>query len=180
MKLTGCPQEQELRAMIARGEWPLAATAAPELHAHVAACRSCSDLALVATTFQKARAESLAAARPGPAGVLWWRAQLRRRNAVVERISRPLFGAEIFALAVALLAGLGFAVIQAREGVAWLSWPYWHDWFAQVPQNAALHWDNLRASMLADPSWNLAVLLPAFAMLALLGGVAVYLATDRQ
>jgi len=32
----------------------------------------------------------------------------------------------------------------------------------------------------ADPSWSLAVLLPAFAMLALLGGVAVYLATDRQ
>ncbi len=152
MKLQSCPNEKEVRELIARGQWPVAAET--DLHSHVAGCRSCSDLVLVAAAFQKARAESVAAARPGSAGALWWRAQLRRRNAALERINRPLFGAEIFAMAVLLVAGLGFAIFQARQGVAWLSWPYWHDWFAQVPQSAALHWDNLRASVFADPGWS--------------------------
>src|SRR5580693_232629 len=106
MNLKSCPHEKEIRELVARGQWPVAAE--PDLRGHVAGCRCCSDLVLVAGAFQRARAESVAAARPGSPGALWWRAQLRRRNAVIERISRPLFGAEIFALAVALLAGLGF------------------------------------------------------------------------
>jgi hypothetical protein len=172
MNFKSCPNEKEVRELVARGGWPFAAE--PDLRDHVLSCRSCSDLVLVSVAFKKARADSLAAAKPGAAGALWWRAQLRRRNAALERISRPLLGAEIFALAVSVLTGLGFTVFEARNGVAWLSW------LEGVPENAALHWDNLRASMLADPSWSWAVLVPAAATLALLGGVAVYLATDRQ
>ncbi len=119
MMFQNCPNEKEVRELIESGQWPLAA--APELRAHVSECRACGDLAFVAEAFKQARAETLAAARLASPGVLLWRAQLRRRNAAVERLTRPLLGAQIFALAVTLLAGVGFAGFEARHGVAWFS-----------------------------------------------------------
>lgn len=173
MKLTTCPYEKDLRDLIRRGQWPAAAEAYPELRAHLTACRSCSDLALVSGAFQSARAATLAAATPMSPGILLWRAQLRRRSTAIERLSRPLLGAQIFALAVTLLAGLGFTVFEARHGVGWLTW------LEQLPQSAALHWqDLLTSSSLSGQGWI--VLFPALATLALLGGVVVYLVADKQ
>jgi hypothetical protein len=178
MNLKSCPHEKEVRKLAATCRWPIAAE--PELRDHVDGCRSCSDLVLLATAFQKARNETLATVKLPPPGILLWRAQLRRRNAVVEQLARPLLGAQIFALAITLLAGIGFAVFEARQGADWLTSSYWTDWIAQLPQPAMLHWDNLRSFVLADPTWSLAVLVPAAATLVLLGSVAAYLATDRQ
>ena len=172
MKFASCARESELRDLLAHGQWPQAAT--PELCSHVAACRSCSDLALVSNAFSQARAATIAVARPGSPGILWWRAQLRRRNAVVERVTRPILGAQIFALALTVLAGVGFAVVEARNGVAWL------DWFQQFAQSTATHWDQFRTTGALDPNWGLLVVLPAIATLALLTGVAVYFATERK
>jgi hypothetical protein len=177
MNLTSCPHESELRNLIEHGQWPVIE---PNLRAHMNSCCSCGDLALVAEAFQHARAVTIATARPVSPGILWWRAQLRRRIAAVERIGRPLLGAQLFALAVTLLSGLGFAVFEARHGVAWFTSASWRDWFAQLPQCATQHWQNLFSSLQADPGWIWMVALPASATLALLGGVAVYLATDRQ
>jgi hypothetical protein len=171
MMTYGCPREDDIRELLARGQWSLAAEMAPELHAHAAVCRRCSDLVLVAEAFRKARAESAAPARLMPPGVLWWRAQLRRRNAAVERITRPLVGAQIFALAFMLLAGVGFLVFDALRGDSWLTW------LRYLPQNAALHWDGLLASAATDPARTWMLLSPA---LLLLGGVAVYMATEKQ
>ncbi len=177
MKLTSCPHENWLRALLERGRWPQ--TAAPELRAHIRSCRSCSDLVLVAEAFQQARAVTIAAARPVSPGVLWWRAQLRRRNAAVERIARPLLGAQLFALAVTLFSGLGFAVFESRQGVAWLALPFWRDFLAPLAQSAQ-HWQNLLSSSQADPGWTWLAVLPAVATLALLGSVAAYLAAERR
>jgi hypothetical protein len=167
-----CPREKDLRDLLDSGQWPAACP--PDLRAHVSVCRSCGDLALVAEAFRSARATTIAAARPVSPGVLWWRAQLRRRNAAVERISRPLLGAQIFALAVALLAGLGFASIAASRNGGWLAW------LQQIPQNAALDWDNLRSTVVADPTWSWMVLAPVAATLLLLTGVAIYVVADRK
>jgi len=172
MILRNCPREKELRALVARGDWALAAD--PDLRAHIAACRSCSDLVLVSETFRSARAASTATARLVSPGILWWRAQLRRRNAVIEQLSRPLIGAEIFALAFTLLAGVGFVVFESMRNESWRSW------IEQLPQSAALPWNNLLASASADPNWSWMSLLPAAATLILLGGIAVYMAADRQ
>jgi len=177
MKLTSCRHENELRELMARGQWPDACP--PELRAHVSGCRTCGDLVLISEAFQHARVESLAAARPVAPAVLLWRAQLRRRNAAVERISLPLLGAQIFACAVALFAAAGFAGFEARSGVAWLTWNYWHDWFVQLPQAAAAQWASLSSGSLAGSAWSWMVLLPALATLLLLGSVAVYFATDK-
>jgi hypothetical protein len=178
MNLGPCPHEKEVGELAVRGRWPVAAEA--ELRGHVAGCRSCSDLVLLTTAFQKARNETLATVKLPPPGILLWRAQLRRRNAVVEQLARPLLGAQIFALAITLIVGLGFAVFEAHQGVDWLTSSYWSEWIAQLPQPASLHWDSLRSWVLADPTWSWAILVPAAATLALAGGVVFYLATDRR
>jgi hypothetical protein len=173
MNLTSCPYEKEVRQLMARGQWPAACP--PELRTHVNGCRACGDLVLISEAFRHARAESLAAARPVAPAVLLWRAQLRRRNAAVERVGRPLLGAQIFACAVALFAAAGFASFEARNGVEWFTLSYWHDWFVQLPQAAAAQWASLSSGTLAGSAWSWM----ALATLLLLGGVAVYLATDK-
>ena len=83
-----CTREREVNEMLHRGHWPEAC--ASELREHVDGCRTCSDLVLVTKTFQAARAHSAAMARPESAGALWWRAQLRRRNAKFLTIAMAL------------------------------------------------------------------------------------------
>lgn len=172
MTIRTCPLETELRDLIANGQWPLAAS--PDLLAHSANCRSCADLVLVANAFQSARAATTSTARLIPPGILWWRAQLRRRNEAVEQLARPLLSAQIFALAVALLAGAGFAASQARSGVAWLTW------LQALPQSTMFQWNQLRSTFTVDPPWSLVTLILVLGTFMLLAGLAVYLATDRQ
>jgi len=169
MNLRGCPRERELRELLARGQWPAAADA--NLRDHAAACRSCSDLVLVAEAFRSARAATAAPAQLAPPGVLWWRAQLRRRQAAVEQVTRRLLGVQIFALALTLLGGVGFLAFEAWRGDTGLGW------LRQLPRIAVLHWNNLSATFAADPTLSWIVLGPS---LLLLASVAVFVATDRQ
>lgn len=167
-----CPRETEIRQLVERGQWPIAAV--PDLRAHVDACRCCRELVLLTQAFQRARASSMAAARPGSPGVLWWRAQLRHRNAAVVRIGQPILGAQIFALAVTLLVAMGFVVWQAGQDGGWFTW------LEQLPQSASLSFSALWS---ADPSGSglgPLLLISALAILALVGGVVVYLASERQ
>jgi hypothetical protein len=106
--------------------------------------------------------------------VLWWRAQLRRRNEAVERIGRPILGAQIFALAVNLVLAVTFVVWQARNGLAWLTR------LEQLPQTATLHLGSLWSSAMLNFGLDWMVMIPALATLALLGGVVVYLASEKQ
>jgi hypothetical protein len=175
--LRACPRENEVADLVARGQWPQAS--APELREHVHACRACGELALVATAFQAARAETLASAhvvsaRFSSAGALWWRAQLRRRNAAVERLGRPLLGAQIFALAVTLLAAFGFVGFEARHGVAWLNW------LEALPQAATLQFADFSSSGLFNSGWFWLLFASAAATLVLVAGVVVYLAAEKQ
>jgi hypothetical protein len=171
MTLKSCPREKEVRALVAQGKWKLAAESDDELRAHVAACGSCGDLVLVAEAFGKARAASIASARLTAPGALWWRAQLRRRQAAVERVTRPLMGAQIFALAFTLVASAGFVVFEA------LTSDSWRIWLEDLPQNTALRWDNLMAAASAYPTWTWLMIGPA---LLLLGGVAIFLSFEKQ
>lgn len=177
--LRPCPRESEVRQLLERGQWQAADATAPELRAHVAGCRSCGELVLVTQAFQQARAAAIAQARPASAGVLWWRAQLRRRNAAVERIGRPLLGAQIFAVAVNLALVVGFLVWQARNGADWLAW------LQQLPQSVSFHFDtqwlgSLWSTDAASSGLGTLLLISALAVLALVGGVVVYLASEKQ
>lgn len=175
MTLRPCSHEPEIKALLERGHWPQASS--PELQAHAAECRSCGDLVLVTQAFHGARASALSAANLPAPGVLWWRAQLRRRNEALERMNKPILGAQIFALAATLLTVVGLTITQASHGLRWLSW-----FASSAPQESASpssQWTSATLTAML-PSWNLTLLVPALAMLALLGGVVVYLASEKQ
>jgi len=172
MTLRPCTCEKEVTELLARGQRPEAFT--PELRAHVSGCRSCGDLALVAETFQRTRLEASGAARIVSPGAIWWRAQLRRRNAAIERVNKPILGAQIFALAINLVLVVGLLVWQARQGLGWLTW------LEQLPQVGSLELGKLWSSALLIPGWSLTILIPAAATVALLSGVVVYLASEKQ
>jgi hypothetical protein len=172
MMLRTCQREKEVKELVDLGQWPQAC--APELRAHVDGCGSCRELVVVTTAFQQARAETAGAAKLGSPGVLWWRAQLRRRNAAVERVGRPILGAQIFALAVYLVLAVGFVVWQARSGFGWLTR------LEGLPQATALHLDSLWTSAVSGSFWTPLVMISAVATLALLAGAVVYLSSERQ
>jgi hypothetical protein len=177
MMLRSCSREAEVKALVERGQWPQAC--APELRNHVSACRPCSELALVTAVFQRARNQAVGAAKTGSPGLLWWRAQLRRRSVAVQRISKPIVGAQIFALAVNLIVAAAVAVWQARQGVAWLTW------LEQLPRNVGSqalasfpHFDLFSSS--PNSLMSPLVLISALAAVALVGGVVVYFASEKQ
>ena len=170
MTLGSCAREKEVAELLHRGQWPQASP--PDLRAHVDACRSCSSLVLVTLAFQQARAGAASAARLESPGALWWRAQLRRRNADLLRIGKPILGAQIFALAVSLLVAAGVLASQARQGLRWMSR------ITELP--GSLHLDSLWPPTLPSLGGSLMLLVPILATLALVSGVVVYLTTEKQ
>ena len=118
MKSYFCSQHDLVAATIQTGHWPAAADSA--LRAHVESCPSCSDLVLVAQTLRQARTESTQSARLASPGILWWRAQVRRRNSALESVSRPVAVAEGVALLILLVAVIAFAAWQHDQVAAWL------------------------------------------------------------
>jgi hypothetical protein len=168
--MLSCNRESELLELLRSAAWPLAGD--PELHAHVRTCRRCTEVLHVTQALRASRAESAAAAPLPDPGILWWRAQIRRRADAVERINRPLAGAQSFALGMGALTLLVLAVTQARHGLHWLAW-----------------WSTLQdsSSAIAEPlqwlgahSTNLLLAIPALATLAVLGGMAAWLAVERD
>jgi hypothetical protein len=172
MMLRACPREKEVSALVQRGQWPGACS--NELREHVEGCRACGDLALVMQTFHTARAASTGTASPPSPGVLWWRAQLRRRKAAVEQISRPLFGAQVFALSITVAIAGVFAISQARHGIAWISW------LGQHARSQTFHLDDLLTSLQAIPQSSLILFVFGLASVALLGGLVLYFDRPRQ
>ena len=160
-----CAREREVIDVLQRGHWPEACPA--ELRAHVDLCRTCSDVVLMTWMFDAARKETMPTARLESAGALWCRAQLRRRSAAIETVGRPILGAQIFALAVSLVV---VAVVLAWQGSTFKAW------FADLPRT--LHLDAL-VPQLSQSSSAMWVVLPLTAVV-LLGGVVVYLATEKQ
>ncbi len=103
---------------------------------------------------------------------MWWRAQLRRRNEAIEKINRPIVGAQIFALAIALVVGLGVIGWEWRRGF---------NVAASVAASLrALHLDALLPSSFPAMDTNMWLLVPVLAMVACVSGVIVYLAIEKQ
>ena len=176
LPLRPCPHEPELRILLERGQWPTAAQA--ELRTHVAGCRACSDLALLTTSFQASRATAAAAAQLPPPGLLWWRAQLHRRNQAVERINRPLASAQLFALLSISITLVALALFSRRQIAEWAG--------SFTPSNPSHLFSSFSSSLRSSAtewlalSWNPAYLLPAIALLVLAGGIAIYMASERS
>jgi hypothetical protein len=161
-----CTREREVSGLLHNGYWPQACP--DDLRAHVASCRTCSELILVTVALQASRKQTADLPRLEAAGAIWWRAQLRRRSAALETMSRPILGAQLFALGMAVVVLAALAVWQAEN---------WSAWFADLPR--ALHLDALIPSSMPESS-TLWIVAPLLATIALLSGVVVYLASDKQ
>jgi len=172
MTFTPCVREKEVAELLHSGHWPAASS--PELRAHVNACRNCADFLLVTQTLQHARGTSVRSARLNSPGLLWWRAQLRRRNDALEQVAKPIAGAHVFALIVTLLVAGAFVVEQSRRGVQWISW------LTELSRSRAFHLDPLWSSASTKIDWNAMFLMPGLATLMVLSGLLIYLATDRS
>jgi hypothetical protein len=83
-------------------------------------------------------------------------------------MSRPIIGAQIFAVAMALVVIAAIAVWQVGN---------WSAWFADFP--GTLHLDALIPSTMAEGS-ILWIIVPVLATIALLSGIVVYLASEKQ
>ena len=133
---------------------------------------ACSDLVLVTQSFQAARAAAVSPPQLQSPGALWWRAQLHRRNAAVERIGKPILGAQVFALAVTLFAAAAFLAFQATHGLRWMAL------LEDLPHslNLAALWPTAFPSV----GSGLMLLVPILATVALVSGVVVYLASEKR
>lgn len=158
--ISTCPHLAEIKQALAAGQWPQAV--APELRAHAEACHRCAQEILITQHLHAAKTSAIAAAEPTAPALLWWRAQLRRRNAALAQAARPIAAAQLFAIVITVAAAIGLIVT---------------------------HWDSIlsRAAQLPASSftalltnWGLAPLILAITLLATLGGLALYLSADRQ
>jgi hypothetical protein len=139
---------------------------------HVAGCSACNRRVLLTQAFAGERATASAAARLESPGALWWRAQLRRRNAALERIARPMLGAQIFAVAITLIAAAIFLASQVKHGLGWFAW------LADVPH--ALHLQALLPATGLTSTAGAWILASLVAIFALLSGFFAYIASDRR
>jgi hypothetical protein len=112
MNLSFCSSEKELEATLRHGRWPHACD--PDLRAHVDGCRDCQELVLVTQTLQEAKSNGEQLARLPSPSLLWWRAQLRRRNESIQRVSEPLALAEKVGL-LGLLTAFCLLVWQGAQ-----------------------------------------------------------------
>lgn len=159
--MTGtCSRTVEVQALVRCGRWP--AAAGEELHAHVRGCRACSTTVSITLAMRGAREIDLARVKLEPAGLIWWRAQLRKRREAMEQVNRPMLRVQAVSVAVSLL----MAVVL----LAWLGWRGgWSGW-----RNAAVSPFAGLAGLGGTTVW-LGVL-----ALALLGATAVYFLTERE
>jgi len=172
MTLRRCAHDTEVRRLLQLGHWPQSCPA--DLRAHVEACRACGDLVLVTMAMRGARAESMQAAPLLPPGLLWWRAQLRRRNAAVVRIQKPILGAQIFALAITLFIAAGFLAWQVRDGWNWTKW------LQSLAQSQVFHWEALWSFASTKSAAGLLSLIPVLVLLVLCSGVVLYLGSEKH
>jgi hypothetical protein len=160
MNIRSCPREPEVSELLQQGHWPAACE--PELRAHIDTCGSCAEAVQFAQIFQAARAASMQRAPMTAAGPIWWRAQLRRRNATLERIAKPIRTAQIFAACVCLIATIAILIFEQRSGNSWLN-------------------GLLQSSQLWPLSgWSLTLRISGFATIAVLAAVALLIATDSN
>lgn len=164
MSFPRCSKREEVRDLLAQGHWPEACPA--ELRAHVASCRGCSETVMLTQGFRAAKEESAHAARLVPANLVWWRAQLRRRQTAMEQVSKPIWGAQIFAVVMSLCGVAGLAGWATERG----------EWRTLVASFEGM--GGLLTS--AKNGLGAGVVIVGVAALALLGAVTVFLTVERE
>jgi hypothetical protein len=171
--MSACVREPEVTAMLLQGHWPQACE--PDLRNHIHICAHCRQQVLLAQTFQSARNQAIQTASIPHPGLLWWRAQLLRRNQALRHVARPVTTAQVFALIISIAAATTLLIRQSTDSdwLTWLSAP-----FSALHTDAVSLFTSAGAGLTAD--LNTAVLAGAAGTLLLLAAVVAYFASDRQ
>ena len=165
MTLSSCSREPELTMALREQRWPDASEVS--LRAHVEKCPQCSELVAVTQALQQARHESTRVAPLPPPGILWWRAQLLRRNEAIARVNKPVAVAEKIAWLGTLAVALGVALWQRDLIGAWVKW------LANLSQSGGADWSS-------TGGWWFALTAAAVGTITLLGGVVLYFVAKEE
>jgi hypothetical protein len=171
MTMISCSRREDVAAMLRNGYWPDACEVS--LRAHIDGCSRCKEQVLITQSFQEARLESIGEVRLGSAQALWWRAQLRQRDAALRQVGRPAALAQGFALMIGLITACGFLVWGWSRGLGWVALRDRQELLAGVQVDLQPFFAAI------GPENNLTVLMVGLMAIALLGGV-VYMASDKQ
>ncbi|MFZ0639280.1 MAG: hypothetical protein WA020_11410 [Candidatus Acidiferrales bacterium] len=109
MKQAHCVFEEKIVEASRTGQWSDA------LLAHLADCRACEEVALVAGYLCESAEPSRVDAPLPDAGRIWWRAQVAAKAEAIEKAMRPILWARRFAF------GACAAVIVAAIVMGWSS-----------------------------------------------------------
>ena len=170
MNLFFCPSEPELEATLRQGRWPHACD--PDLRAHVDGCRDCQELVLITQTLQKAKPNGQQLALLRSPGLLWWRAQLRRRNEAIQTVTEPLALAEKAGL-FGLLAA--FCVLVWQGGVS----SYLLNLFQSLSSSGFSSLGELWAAASGTNVWILVLGVGGIVVPAFFAGFAIVLLRDK-
>lgn len=171
MNLFFCSSEKELEATLRQGRWPHACD--PDLRAHVDACRDCQELVLVTHTLQKAKSNGEQLAQLRSPGLLWWRAQLRRRNEAIKSITEPVALAQKVGL-LGLLVAFCLLAWQGGQSTDLLS--FFQSLFSSDFSSLGELW-----AMASSANLGIIVLvLAGLGTLAFFASFAIFLLRDRS
>jgi anti-sigma factor RsiW len=159
----------EVSVMLGRGYGPDAGD--EDLRAHIGECDQCRDRVLLAQSFLDARRRSVEEAPLGNAQALWWKAQLRQRDAALRQVRRPMAVAHLFAMAVMAVVACGFLFSAWSGRAGWLT-------FLDVGKAVATVRGDLMSYLALFGAGNGALFVFGLGAVALLGGV-VYVASDH-
>jgi len=120
----------------------------------------CGDLMLVVQTLRQARNETVESAPIAAPGVLWWRAQIRRRSGAVELMSRPVALVEKLALVVLAAGSFCLAAWQWDQVVEWAYV------LANLAHNSVSMVDTLRSPLSRTGGWISALVIAGLLTLA--------------
>ena len=118
---TECAHEGELLEALRTCAWPDRCEA--EFVAHVESCEACASLVAVVLPLLDEHRAGMAEASVPPAGVVWWRAQVRARQEAERSAARPITIAQGISVACAgglIATAIGFVSPAFRSLVAWL------------------------------------------------------------
>ena len=167
-----CSYEKAVAEAVRQGD--CAGIADPALRSHVKTCPRCSDLVLVVQSLQQVRNETLESAPMPPPGLLWWRAQIRRRSGAVELVSRPIALVEKLALVLLAAGVLCLAVWQWDQIAGWTLIP------ANPAHLNAFMVETLRTPVAGSAGWIPTLVVAGLFTLALFGAMAIYLLVEKE
>jgi hypothetical protein len=101
-----CARALEVAAALAGGAFD---GAEGDLASHARECACCADLVLVMTEFRAERARARREAVVPSAGLVWWRAQLRRRQKAAQAAAAPITALHLLTLGVVLALSAALA-----------------------------------------------------------------------